>query len=73
MITGDMEMSDIMDSTCWETRLGLGLHGAYWEVRLLPSITGSYGEQREQPTARGPLESYDLSIASCILVRYTAL
>lgn len=30
-----MEMSDIMDPACWETRLGLGLQGAYWEARLL--------------------------------------
>ncbi|KAI3377704.1 hypothetical protein L3Q82_008858 [Scortum barcoo] len=33
--TGDMEMSDIMDAACWETRLGLGLQGAHWEARLL--------------------------------------
>lgn len=35
VITGDMEMFDIMDPACWETRLGLGLWGAFWGASLL--------------------------------------
>lgn len=70
VITGDMEMSDIMDPACWETRLGSGLQGAYWEARLLwgtgitwnaepAPMEGSGGE-----AATDPPVSYDLSIAS---------
>lgn len=51
-------MSDIMDPTCWETRLGLGHQGTNWEAKLYAHAWRAAGE-----AAMDPPVSYDLSIA----------